>query len=918
MYGGTVERLRSPLVGRESELDELQRAFERALRGGGGIALLWGEAGVGKTRLVEEFGATALAAGARMAVASCFESLCPPFAPIREVFAGLALPDPFSFESFASAAQPSQSARYRAFSEAADALRNPEMPLLVVLDDLQWADFATLEFLGFLIPRLAKMRTIVLATVRSDHLERDHARFDLLEDLKRRGASIVRVEPLDTNAIRTIVVQRWPQERAVNERAVARICALAEGKPYFAEELVDASLAEPYEKGSAFAPLSIRAGVLARFDRLAPEAQKILLYASVIGRNFDAALLEALSGSTNDAVCGALADARAMQLVRDARDRIGGFTFRHAITREILHHELLAVQARAIHGDVAERLAGNPDADPFDLAYHWRAAGEDARASAAYERAGDAALYRGAHHDAEIAYRGAVESRSADDRSYASLCEKFSRALSANAQIEEACEYAERAVNAYEAVAERERAASLAIKLARRTYEIGKPALAEEIALRALTLSGERGPVAFGAYVTLAHFDSLQGRNQTATAYLALADALPGERATLDRRNGNMVRAIVAATSGRLTEAFEHYEGAVAMAREQSDREQLAWTLNNYGSRAMATGWMDRARAAHEEAALCLAGDEFAKVRASTVQGLAFSELLTGNLDAAFAWQREDAQLPPGIAMTRSARIALDVRLAYYRDENERAIALLSSEALDDAFESGEAQRIGLLAGCAAACYDAAGRRGDADALRSRALTTLRSVDFSFWLLDQLAGAELAAERDRARALLARAADDRGNRAACAFLTLFDARVARRRNAPETKTLADDAAARFQAIGWPWERAQALEVAGRHAEALDLYRSRGFLRNTRALTQRRRRARHRAGRLALTPRELEVACLAAAGKSNRAIATELFIGERTVETHIAAMFDRFDLTSRRELAALLETSPRQVAGEPPA
>lgn len=917
MYGGTAERFRSLLIGRESELEELQRAFERALCGGGGVALLWGEAGVGKTRLIDEFNATALAAGARVGAASCFDSLCPPFAPIREVFAGLALPDPFSFESFASAAQPTQSSRYRAFSEAAGALGSVDAPLLLVLDDLQWADFATLEFLGFLIPRLAQTQTLVLAAVRSDHLERDHARFDLLADLKRRGASIVRVNPLDTNAIRSIVTQRWPQEQVIDERTIARVCTLAEGKPYFAEELVDALLSEPHEAGSAFAPLSIRAGVLARFERLAPETQKILLYASVIGRNFDAALLEALSGSTNDAVSGALAEARAMQLVRDARDRVGGFTFRHAITREILHHELLAVQARAIHRDVAEKLASNPDADPFDLAYHWGAAGDDERASAAYERAGDAALYRRAHHDAEVAYRGAVESRSADDRSYAALCENFSRALSANAHIEEACDYAARAVNAYEANGEPERAASLAIRLARRTYEIGKPASAEKIARRALMLSGERGPVAYGAYVTLAHFDSLQGRNETATAYLALADAVPGEHATLDRRNAHMVRAIVAATSARLTEAFEHYEGAAAMAREQDDREQLAWTLNNYGSRAMATGWMDRARAAHEEAAFCLAGDEFAKVRASTVQGLAFSELLAGNLAAVLAWQREDAQLPPGIAMTRSARIALDARLAYYRDENDRAIALVTADAIEDAFESGEAQRIGLLAGCAAACYDAAGQLEEAAALRSRALTTLRTVDFSFWLLDQLAGAELA-ERDAARALLAQAATDRGNRAACAFLTLFDARVARRKRAPEAKALAGDAAGQFEAIGWPWERAQALEVAGRHAEALDLYRRHGFLRNARALAQRRRRGRHRAGRGALTPRELEVARLAAAGKSNRAIAVELFIGERTVETHIAAIFDRFELASRRELAALLETSARQVAGEPPA
>ncbi|HEY1867985.1 MAG TPA: AAA family ATPase [Candidatus Cybelea sp.] len=895
------------MIGRAPELEALRLYYERAGNGRGALVLLWGEAGVGKTRLLEEFAPIAHASGAQIATAGCFESLCPPFAPIREVFAGLGLRDPFEIASSVAPVQATESARYRAFSLAAEALKNSS-PRILILDDLQWADFATLEFLSFLLSRLASLPVLVLGAVRSEHLERDHARQEQFAGLERRGAATLNVTPLRKPEIRALVNALWPKERAFDERAIERVCALAEGKPYFAEELVDTLTGR--EEAADAAPLSIRAGVLARFERLTVEARRILLYASVIGRNFDVSLLEAVSGSANSDVCDALAAARALQLVAEARDRVGAFAFRHAITREILYHELLAVQARAIHRDVANRLTQEPGADPLDLAYHWNAAGDRERASEAYERAGDAAYYRSAHRDASVAYRGAVATRNETDPGYPFLCEKFSRALSANAQIDDACAFAERAVNGYEAAGESERAASLAIRLARRTYENGNPQAAAQIGLRALRLSGERGPVAYDSYVTLAHFEALQGKNDAAAVYLASAEEVPGEHSALDRRNAYMVRAIVAATSGRLIEAFEHYEAAAAIAREVNDPEQLAWTLNNYASRAMATGWMDRARDAHREAAACLSGDEFAKVRASTLQGLAFAELLEGDLASVDARQRESERLPPGIAMTRDARVALTIRFAYYRGDDATAMALVTPEMLEGAFDSGEAQRIGLLAGCAAACYDAVGRRNEARALRSRALERIRTVDFSFWLLDQLAAGETPGDRGRARALLAEAATDPGNRAARAFLSLFDARIAQRERSAEARALAVNAASVFEVIGWPWERAQALEIAGRTAEALELYRRYGFLRHARAVEQQRRRARHRPGRRELTAREFEVAALAAEGKTNRAIAAELFIGERTVETHIAAIFDRFELTSRRELAALLEDIPK--------
>ena len=143
----------------------------------------------------------------------------------------------------------------------------------------------------------------------------------------------------------------------------------------------------------------------------------------------------------------------------------------------------------------------------------------------------------------------------------------------------------------------------------------------------------------------------------------------------------------------------------------------------------MATGWMDRARAAHLEAAGCVRSEDFGKVGASTIQGLAFAELLAGDLAAVRERQHQDAQLPSGIAMTQTSRTALGLRLAYYCGDDDAAARFATPHALELAFASGETQRIGLLAGCVAAYYDAVGR-----AMKPRPCARALSERFARWI----------------------------------------------------------------------------------------------------------------------------------------------------------------------------------------
>ena len=204
----------------------------------------------------------------------------------------------------------SELARYRAFVQAVESLKAAAAtPLVLIVDDLQWADFATLEFLAFLMPRLASSQLLVLGAVRSEQLERDHARREALNRLSRLGAVTLAVPPLDGDEIRRLVSSIWPDASSVREREIERICSLAEGKPYFAEELVTSAAMAPQEPQPDLTPLSIRAGVLARFEQLDDAQRRILSYASVIGRSFDAALLAQVTAASNAAVAAVLTNA---------------------------------------------------------------------------------------------------------------------------------------------------------------------------------------------------------------------------------------------------------------------------------------------------------------------------------------------------------------------------------------------------------------------------------------------------------------------------------------------------------------------------------------------------------------------------------------------------------------------------------
>ncbi len=916
LYGAGTPRVRSALVGRAAELARLRGLFERACGGEATVALVWGEAGVGKTRLLREFAAIAREAGARVAGSACYEAACPPFAPLLQVF------EKFGIGETLGAGGPpwptpavAEAAKFRRFVAAQRALSaaSREEPVVALIDDLQWADLASLECIEYLARSLGDARVLLLAAVRSDDIERDAIRLEPIAKLRREATETLDLRPLGSTEMEVLLTNLWPPGRAPSAGDFERIRALAEGKPYFAEELVNSALAADVDDVDPQTPLSIRAGVLGRFGRLEPSDRSVLRYAAVIGNRFDAVFLAALADEPLDAVLRVLATARDLRLVREvAGDASGRFGFHHAITREVIYRELLAVEARRVHRAIAERLERDSDGDAAQLAYHWDAAGDAERASDANERAADVASERNAYRDAVQAYLRAVAAAPPAGRRYANLCEKLSRALSIEGDLTGALVWGRRAVDAYVACGEHKPAASLALRISRRAWEAGDPAEAAATARRVLAwLAGANDQASaalrLDACTSLAHFAALQGRPDEALGHLADAEAVMNDPPEALRHSFHLVRAFVRSMLGPLAQAFEDYEEALRLAREAGNDERLVWTLNNYATRALVTGRIGTAIDAYREAVELAERCGFGKIISMAAQGLALALIFTGELEAAETAHACGLEFGPGSVLTQVTAAAVGVRLAHLRADDERGQRYASDEIIELAFASGETQNIVLLAGALIEFFDANGRRREAAALRARAMARVKNSDLSFWLLDRCALSDDAEEVRCARGLLENAARDGDNTAGAAHLLLFEARVLRRASKRRAAAaLATEAARLFESIGWPWERGQALEIARRPAEALELYGRLGYLRDAERLARERRRLRHRPHAQHLTPRESEVAHLAVDGLTNRLIAERLGIGERTVETHIAALFDRFDLTSRSELATLLE------------
>lgn len=464
-----------PYVGRERELGVLLAMME-VISASGGMALLAGEPGIGKTRTAEEAARQARAAGLRVLWGRCWEGAgAPPFWPWVEVIRGyLQDAEPACARAELSAvapvmaqlvpelhevlgAQPAlpeldpDQARFRLFDGLAQFLtasaRN--RPLLIVLDDLHWADTASLLQLQFLARDLRNVPLLLLGTYRDGEVVRGQPLARTLADLAR-STSVVRVSLhglTEPDVARLIAATGGTAPARSLVEAVTRE---TDGNPFFITEVVrllagDSRIAGwdsvPASAIQLTIPHTVREATGRRLDLLSETCTAVLTTAAVLGRVFQLRTLEAVIAAQPDgpfpadAVLDALEEAEARGIVEAEPGNPSWFRFSHILIRDILYEDLTSTRRMRLHrlaGEVLERLYGVAAGLQFaELASHFvhAAPARDLPKAVRYERwAGDHALTIYAYEEAAEHYASALHVLDLAGGGYADAGEEYSPA----------------------------------------------------------------------------------------------------------------------------------------------------------------------------------------------------------------------------------------------------------------------------------------------------------------------------------------------------------------------------------------------------------------------------------------------------------------------------------------------------------
>jgi DNA-binding CsgD family transcriptional regulator/tetratricopeptide (TPR) repeat protein len=402
---------RSPIiVGRDRELERIDAALTEAAAGRPRLIVVRGEAGIGKSRLVDEAAARARAAGSPLLLGACLDigegGL--PYLPVAEALRGLARSlDPARLDRALGSAredlsalvpelaarpgtavekserngaghQPTTIDRARLFERFIGFLGRlgDERPVLAVIEDVQWIDRSTQDLITFLVRNVTKEPLVAILTCRTDDLAPGSPVLAWLAELGRApGAMRLGLDRLDRDAV-TRQVQAIAGS-LVDRDAIGRIWGRSEGNPLFVEELVALNDGDV----SRVTPVSLIEILLGRVASLDPIARRVLGAAAVAGRPVDERLLAPVLGLEAAVVATSVREAIARGvLVADEVD--GRHRFRHELLREVVERDLLAGERLVLHEGFAVTLAEHPDlADPSpagaagELAAHWAAAG---------------------------------------------------------------------------------------------------------------------------------------------------------------------------------------------------------------------------------------------------------------------------------------------------------------------------------------------------------------------------------------------------------------------------------------------------------------------------------------------------------------------------------------------------------------
>ena len=431
----------TPFVGREAELRALAEAYDQAERGAGRVALIEGEPGIGKSRLVRQFHQAL-----RVRRHTWLESFCSPFeinkpfAPLVTLLAesfnsggresneerlvgletGLAaagfrleealpliaemmdLPLPDRYPPLVSPPEQKRRRLIATLEQWVFALAGMQ-PLVMVLEDAQWADPSTLELHRALVAHSAASRLMLVYTVRPGFLPPWPA-----------PANQARIPVRRLDGRETREMARAAAHAAVDARALDLVAERTDGVPLFVEELARV-MAERGDAADApdSVPATLADSLMARIDRLG-EVKEVAQIASVIGREFSHEVLREIAGRDDAELAAALERIAAAELISaDGAGTRATYLFKHGLVRDAAYTSLLRSRRRELHRAVAHALSEKfprvAESEPETLAFHLTEAGEREAATAAWSDAGDRSAARGALTEAANHYARGLE-----------------------------------------------------------------------------------------------------------------------------------------------------------------------------------------------------------------------------------------------------------------------------------------------------------------------------------------------------------------------------------------------------------------------------------------------------------------------------------------------------------------------------
>ena len=852
------------LLERDKQLAQLTRWHEANATRGGSVVLVTGEAGIGKTAVVSEF-IRRRGDAIRVLWGACDPLSTPqPLGPLADVSrqVGGAL-----LEAMAQGTN-----RERIFAATVDVLERSGKPVVLVMEDMHWADDATLDLMKYLGRRIGRTRALLIATYRTDEI---HARHPLQVAVGLLPGETVK--RLTLTALSEAAVAELAQTLG---RPAAGLYAATGGNPFYLTELLAAPPGE--------VPSSVRDAVIARVARLSPEARRVAELVAAVPGHTEPWLIQAVLQASDAAV----EECALSGMMRNADDSLA---FRHELSRRAVESSLTPSQARSLHQQILQALRSKDrrEASESRLVHHAVRAADVTALLEFAPSAAERSAGVGAHHEAIAYYRTAL--RHAEQMPPAmrgNLLDSLAYECFLTSEIEQAIDAQRAALAIWRSSADARRAGDTMRSLSRLHWVRGRGDEAHRYGAEAVAALEPLGP-----------------GDELAMAYSNLAQ--------------------LAMLASQETEAVEWGERAIALARRLGNQEILAHALNNVGAaRTRATGdpgWREMehslelslrcglqehvARAYTNLAATAIAHRDYRAANPHLEAGLAFCcehelHMAEGYLRAfrarlnleqgAWSSAREEAEellRRPGLSIAARIPALTVLGRVLTRCGTDGALEPLT-EARALATATGEPQRIVTVA---AARAEHAWLRGD---FAGAGNEVRGALEYASRDRDQWRVGELAFWAHRANAKM-----DGAPGIAAPFQLQLQGEYLKSAQA-------------WAALGCPYEQALALsdspdtELRKRALELFDALGARPMAARVRRELKAEgvrglKRGANRSTRsnaAGLTVRELEVLSLVAQNLSNAAIARRLYLSAKTVDHHASAILAKLGIASRREAA----------------